>query len=347
MSEYSEISVRRLALFWEMAKEVIRTMIGSVVQPSSEKEVLSVLTYGTAPSSAEDGDYYIKSSNNKLFIYDEGWVEDTPNTDTLYVTADTSRIYVWNGERFIDQTGELVNGMLVVVSKNDLSANKFLASAVYNCFITSENKAYTFIISNYTDYTRGVRPAETWNVCKQTLQNADGYIFRTKIDDGPFGPWESKQYAFAADYAIWGTGPTPTSGSVVVRMSSGLNAGKIRYTNIDIQDKADKLINSSASVSSNVITLNINKVYDLTSIGPLTSSNTIHLSETGAITNECPQWHFFFECGSSEPELQLETEDVDVIWDTEPDWSNEDLVEVNVIKVGVNYFGLWSKKKLD
>ena len=326
MNPLHYISIRRWNILWPRIKEYIRGMISNAMSPSDDKEVISVLTYDeVAPSLPEENDYYINSEENKLYKYiEDAWVEQDASADCVYIAEDTARVYVFQNNKFQEATGGVVNGIIYMKSINDVGKINDLHTGIYTAKVGKKAKTiYTLIVKeNYATY--------------QTLYNHWG--FYSRVQNPATGEWSDWN---EHDYAIKGL----IRDNFLVKYDD--DTEKLVDAGINADNVASKLIKTAASVSSNVITLNINKAYDLTSISPLTDSNTIHLSETGAITNECPQWHFFFECGSSMPVFQLDTEDVDITWDTDPDWSNEDLVEVNVIKVGVNYFGLWSKKNLD
>lgn len=172
----------------------LEEMIASAIQPVPDKEVISVLTYGeTAPATAEDGDYYINSSSNKLYAYDEGaWSEETPDESAVYITADTSHIYVWNGKTFTDTTHEPVDGTIYV---KDLATGlaDYTESGLFTVCHTSGSlrKYYTMVVS----ITRiRVSSKVTLPKYKQLLHNNDGYITRSKVGSGHWSDWEEFIY---------------------------------------------------------------------------------------------------------------------------------------------------------
>lgn len=178
----------------------LEEMIASAIQPVPDKEVISVLTYSeTAPATAEDGDYYINSSDNKLYAYDEGaWGEETPDESAVYITADTSHIYVWNGTTFTDTTHEPVDGTIYV--KNlDTGLEDYTEAGLFTVCHTSGSfrRYYTMVVS----ITRvKVGPRITSTTYKQLLHNNDGYITRSKVGSGEWSDWEEFIYVSKKEF---------------------------------------------------------------------------------------------------------------------------------------------------
>lgn len=176
------------------AKQIdgLEEMIASAIQPASDKEIFSVLTYdSTEPESPVEGDYYINSESNKLYSYTSGaWVEETPDTEVLYVAADTSHIYVWNGAEFVDSTGQEVDGLIVVTNlTTDLAG--YTDVGLYNVYNSASLTYYSLIVG--VESHRTGRLISSYNT--QVLYNKDGWQIRTKSATmSLWGAWEEHKY---------------------------------------------------------------------------------------------------------------------------------------------------------
>lgn len=199
MSGRSYISFRRLSHFWDKAKEYIANKISEAIQPAGDKEVISVLTYSNEePSSPAEGNRYINSSNNKLYYYTTEWEEETPSDEFIYISADTSHIYLWNGSTFIDTTDQIVDNTIYVRDTTTGLAS-YVTSGIYNVVQQLPGLApyfYTLIVRSY--YT--VRGRIRTHVVKQVLSNNDGYFTRAKYGDEEWTDWEASYYVFEKNF---------------------------------------------------------------------------------------------------------------------------------------------------
>ena len=164
--------------------------ISEFIFPEGEKEVISVLTAGSsAPSSPEADDLYINTDSNKLYKYvSSAWVEQTPSMNVIYVTADTSHVYVWNGTQFNDVTGQPVNGVINFTNwQSDL--NPYVTSGYFT--------AADVRVAPGTYYMLEVKAYKNGNV-RQTLSNKDGYYTRSR-SYGTWGFWNEYKYAYRSD----------------------------------------------------------------------------------------------------------------------------------------------------
>lgn len=168
--------------------EGLTELIETYIQPSEDKEVIAILTASpNAPSSAEDGDLYINTSNNTLLVYDDGaWTATTASTEVVYVTADTSHIYIYNGETFVDSTGEAIDNT-IYVSNLTTDLADYTHKGMYAVCLNSGNESiwYTLAVS-------GARMRKSGVI--QTLSNKSGYQTRNKKGNDPWSDWTVKTY---------------------------------------------------------------------------------------------------------------------------------------------------------
>lgn len=278
----------------------------SIVIPKPEKEVVPVLTAATT-------------------------APESPSADDLYINTFDNKLYKYSGSAWVEETQSRdvvyitddtshlylwngteftdVTGQEVdgVIYYNQLSdLDPYVTPGVYTA-------AYIWPEYNWVEYmTLVVNSGDDY--ISQELSDRYKFSWRNKHDSQAWTEWMVREYAFRQDLDI----------------------------------KADKPKLADPTTSGNVITLRIGKIYDLTDT-PLTAFDTINLSDFGAIAGECPQWHFFFECGATMPSIIGNIPgigDIEPVWDNAPDWAEEDLVEVDVVKVGGNYYGLWNVKDL-
>ena len=205
MANTDYTSFRRLSHFWDKLKTYIADRISEAVHPSETKEVVPVLTYGTtAPASASEGDYYINSSSNKLYEYvSSEWTEDEPSEKVIYVTSDTSHIYLWNGSLFVDATGEAVDNVIYV---NDLETelDDVTTSGVYSVCqsissaVGANTKWYSLIVVNgWKRVGTGAYRRKTFT--RQVLSDANHWQEREKIGNGDWEDWAIHTYAYTEE----------------------------------------------------------------------------------------------------------------------------------------------------
>lgn len=190
------ISLRRLSHFFDNLKEYI----AGIIQPSGDKEVLNVLSYSSsAPASANEGEYYINSSLNKLYVYNSSdeWQEETPSIECIFITSDTSHIYLWNGNAFIDATGQSVDNT-IYVRDITTSLEPYNETAVYTVFKGLPGlppTIYTLIVKR-TRIRVGLQQIPKYS---QTLMNNEGYWTRQKNGSEAWTEWEEFLYASKKD----------------------------------------------------------------------------------------------------------------------------------------------------
>ena len=170
--------------------------IRALIQPAPEKEVVNVLSAGdTMPEDPSDGDRWIDLENNLLYRYseDDGWGEDSPDGGSVYITADTSHIYVWNGSEFVDSTGQPVDNTLYV-HNTTTELEQYTDRGMYNVCVGG-NSWYTMVVfsSRRTFFGRPPRVSVTY---RQLLCNNDGWYVRTKVNNGEWSEWEDNEYSY-------------------------------------------------------------------------------------------------------------------------------------------------------
>ena len=170
--------------------------IRSLIQPAPEKEVVNVLSAGdTMPEDPSEGDRWIDMENNLLYIYseDDGWGEDNPDEGSIYITSDTSHIYLWNGSEFVDSTGQPVDNTLYVPNTTT-ELEQYTDRGMYNVCVGG-NSWYTMVVSSYRRTFRG-SPPRVRVTYRQLLCNNDGWYVRTKVDNGEWSEWEDHEYSY-------------------------------------------------------------------------------------------------------------------------------------------------------
>lgn len=198
MAQISFISVRRLGYFWEKVKEYIQ----HAIQPSGDdKEVINVLTACTEddpyPENPQEGDKVIDLSDGTLMEYTgSSWTEINPDESVIYLTADTSHIYVYNvNEGWKDVTGEPVDNTIYISDLTDLDG--ITTNGVYNVVQTptgtSSKKAYTLVVYQTQETIKG-RPPRTIVYKRQVLSNKDGWMQRNKSIGLLWSEWEYHTY---------------------------------------------------------------------------------------------------------------------------------------------------------
>ncbi|MBQ6978687.1 MAG: hypothetical protein IJQ18_08645 [Paludibacteraceae bacterium] len=170
--------------------------IRALIQPAPEKEVVNVLSAGdTMPEDPSEGDRWIDIENNLLYSYseDDGWGEDNPDEDSVYITSDTSHIYLWNGSEFVDSTGQPVDNTLYV-HNTTTELEQYTDRGMYNVCVGG-NSWYTMVVSSYRRTLFG-RPPRVRVTYRQLLCNNDGWYVRTKVNNGEWSEWEDHEYSY-------------------------------------------------------------------------------------------------------------------------------------------------------
>ena len=170
--------------------------IRALIQPAPEKEVVNVLSAGdTMPEDPSEGDRWIDMENNLLYSYseDDGWVEDNPDEGSVYITSDTSHIYLWNGSEFVDSTGQPVDNTLYV-HNTTTELEQYTDRGMYNVCVGG-NFWYTMVVSSSRRTFFG-RPPRVSVTYRQLLCNNDGWYVRTKVNNGEWSEWEDHEYTY-------------------------------------------------------------------------------------------------------------------------------------------------------
>lgn len=200
MGKTSRITLRRLERFWENAKLYVNEAV-SGLSPESQKEIIKVLTYSAqAPESPENGNLYI-STNNLLWEYSNGeWTSETPSQDVVYVTSDTSHMYLYNGTEFRDVTGEKVDDTIYVNNLNsDLAeyTDDGVCNVCYTEYLGS-TQYYVFTITTKKGPNRVGKGSKIYNV--QTLRDAQGFMTRSKESTSQqWSTWVEYMYMYEQD----------------------------------------------------------------------------------------------------------------------------------------------------
>lgn len=170
--------------------------IRALIQPAPEKEVVNVLSAGdTMPEDPSEGDRWIDLENNLLYSYseDDGWGEDNPDEGSVYITSDTSHIYLWNGSEFVDSTGQPVDNTLYV-HNTTTELEQYTDRGMYNVCVGG-NSWYTMVVSSLRRTFFG-RPPRVSVTYRQLLCNNDGWYVRTKVNNGEWSEWEDHEYSY-------------------------------------------------------------------------------------------------------------------------------------------------------
>ncbi len=174
------------------------------LQPVDDKEIIAVKTASAnLPVGGEDGDLWIDLgyAGNQCLRECDGagsWDVVDAKKNVIYITADTSHIYVWNGTEFIDTTGEPIDNTIYINNLNALES--YTDEGIYRvCLLTEQ----FFILREYKWYTFIVERSELSSLhliyYTQTLSNRSGYQSRKKTNNGQWSEWEEFIFASQED----------------------------------------------------------------------------------------------------------------------------------------------------
>ena len=175
-------------------------LIQEMIVPSDDKEVINVLTACPEdvpyPEDAQEGDKVIDLEDMTLMEYDGvSWTDINPDESVIYLTADTSHIYVYNANSgFKDVTGEKVDNTIYISSLDDL--DEITDAGVYNVVrqrVGTSKEAYTLVVY-VTSRTLIGRPPRIVTYYHQVLSNKDGWIQRSKSGSLLWSDWENHTY---------------------------------------------------------------------------------------------------------------------------------------------------------
>ena len=236
----------------------VEDKIQSIVFPEQEKEVISVLTYGTEPSSAEDDDYYINSSINKLYKYTDGsWEEDIPSTDNVYIASDTANVYVYQNGEFQEVADKTINGVLYFSSWTDSELDNITTNGSYPiCYAPRKGRPcyYTLTVTNKVS-------GAVHSVLQQASSNQE-YRNRSQVTHSgiqeEWGDWTVHTYAFVNQ---------PSNGKLAAFNSN------------------DELTNSGKSISDLATKAELNTKQDILQAGDNISISGTEISAVGYTYN--------------------------------------------------------------
>ena len=169
------------------------------LQPTDDKEIISVLTYSSeAPEDPSVGDMYIDSEDNLLKEYQDGaWTEAEAKENVIYITNDTTHFYVYKNSVFVDMTGEPIDNTIYINDLDELDG--FTEDGIYRVCVTTTSG----LVKNYSWYTfiieRSVASRLHRVTITQTLSNRSGYQYRSKTNLNPWGQWEEFIFVSKAD----------------------------------------------------------------------------------------------------------------------------------------------------
>lgn len=175
-------------------------LIQEMIVPSDDKEVINVLTACPEdvpyPEDAQEGDKVIDLEDMTLMEYDGvSWTDINPDESVIYLTADTSHIYVYNANSgFKDVTGEKVDNTIYISSLDDL--DEITDAGVYNVVrqrVGASKEAYTLVVY-VTRRTLHGRPPRIITYYHQVLSNKDGWMQRSKSGSLLWSDWNENTY---------------------------------------------------------------------------------------------------------------------------------------------------------
>lgn len=177
-------------------QEQLIEMVLNITAPAYDKEVVGVRTYSnSAPDSPEEGDLYISADEiGVLYVYADGeWILEQPSEDVVYIAADTSHIYVYNGAEFVDVTGKSYNNV-IFVSNITTDLEGFTDVGVYNVCLISRYSSEWFTLTITQKKGRALLGRPTPITTYQTLQNYKSFQVRSKVGQLAFGEWTVNTY---------------------------------------------------------------------------------------------------------------------------------------------------------
>ncbi len=145
----------------------------------------------------------IPAETEIITVSTEQDLDELPSTDkkqdAIYITEDTNDIYVYDGEQFINKTGEQINGKIVVNTYAQLRAltTRTLAAGNYDVLYTYKYRAFDTqshlwkIKTSQTSYTLFV-PANSSQ--KRVLNNYDGWA--ENYNDNGTWDWNWHTYIY-------------------------------------------------------------------------------------------------------------------------------------------------------
>jgi len=268
------ISIRRWNRLWPRIKEYIRSMISSAISPSSEKEVISVLTYSdSAPSSPSADDYYINSDENKLYKYiDSTWVEQEASKDCLYVTEDSQKVYAYIDNEFTDVTGVAIDNTITITDRSQLNDYKERGSYTVMHVGDSYTHVYTLTINH------GYSGSNL--IVEQCLRTSDEYskrAYNSALEE--WTNWSSKSYAFRSG--------TPTSGNLTAWNYTML---------VDSGKKASDFANATHThAQSDITDLSTDLASKMSKVNGATAGNFASFASDGSVQDSTKKASDFAE----------------------------------------------------
>lgn len=97
--------------------------VPSTQLPSYVDDVIELVTVGTEPEEAAEGDVYYNTEDNKLHTYaGEAWDEGVdPEVGKIYVTKDTNMSYRWSGTTLVQIGADKLKGFNGTIDGDDVT----------------------------------------------------------------------------------------------------------------------------------------------------------------------------------------------------------------------------------
>ena len=106
----------------------------------------------------------------------------------------------------------------------------------------------------------------------------------------------------------------------------------VNFINNEIKRVLKRWFYDTAEVSSGTYTILAGKLYELDFSS--VSDPVIDLdTEATLLTDECPEWHFFFTAGSDAPAWSAGGSSVTIAWNNTPTFTDGNLYEVSILYV--------------
>lgn len=131
---------------------------------------------------------------NEAVLYD---IED-PQSETIYITADENKLFIWDGERFIDVTNSASGNTIYVRTLSELLNMTLTQSGIYTVCVILTSLAggrttnYTLVVNTTTSRARKTSTQSLF------LSSKDGWA-DVIIDEDGNKSWNWHYYAYQSD----------------------------------------------------------------------------------------------------------------------------------------------------
>lgn len=121
--------------------------------------------------------------------------EEERDTSVIYRTTDDDKLFLWNGDEFVEVGGESVDNTIYVTDLDqlfelNLTSGVYAVAHNYKSGLKYHTDFYSLVVNNYKLSTK--------NVAKLILSNADGWADVAEDENGDLG-WEWHLYAYKSD----------------------------------------------------------------------------------------------------------------------------------------------------